>query len=30
LKLVRLSRSLNPSGGGIAEGVRLITPHLEA
>jgi hypothetical protein len=30
LKLLRLSRSLHPSGGGIAEGVRQITPHLQA
>jgi len=30
LKLLRLSRSLNPAGGGIAEGVRQITPHLQA
>jgi hypothetical protein len=30
LKLLRISRSLNPSGGGIAEGVRQITPHLQA
>jgi len=30
LKLLRLLRSLNPSGGGIAEGVRQLTPHLAA
>lgn len=30
MKLLRLSRSLNPTGGGIAEGVRQITPHLAA
>ena len=30
MKLLRISRSLNPSGGGIAEGVRQITPHLQA
>jgi glycosyltransferase involved in cell wall biosynthesis len=30
LKLLRLIRSLNPEGGGPAEGVRQITPHLEA
>lgn len=30
MKLLRLSRSLNPAGGGIAEGVRQITPHLQA
>jgi len=28
LKLLRLIRSLNPSGGGPMEGVRQITPHL--
>jgi hypothetical protein len=28
MKLLRLSRSLNPAGGGIAEGVRQITPHM--
>jgi glycosyltransferase involved in cell wall biosynthesis len=30
VKLLRLTRSLNPAGGGIAEGVRQITPHLAA
>jgi glycosyltransferase involved in cell wall biosynthesis len=30
VKLLRLSRSLNPAGGGIAEGVRQFTPHLAA
>ena len=30
MKLLRLSRSLNPAGGGIAEGVRQFTPHLAA
>ena len=30
LQLLRIIRSLNPTGGGIAEGVRQITPHLEA
>lgn len=30
MKLLRLIRPLNPAGGGIAEGVRQITPHLEA
>ena len=30
MKLLRLCRSLNPEGGGIAEGVRQITPHLQA
>ncbi|MEB3302870.1 MAG: glycosyltransferase [Cyanobacteriota bacterium] len=30
MKLLRLSRSLNPAGGGIAEGMRQITPHLQA
>jgi glycosyltransferase involved in cell wall biosynthesis len=30
LKLLRLIRSLNPTGGGIAEGVRQLTPHLSA
>jgi glycosyltransferase involved in cell wall biosynthesis len=30
LKLFRLLRSLNPTGGGIAEGVRQLTPHLAA
>jgi glycosyltransferase involved in cell wall biosynthesis len=30
MKLLRVSRSLNPAGGGIAEGVRQITPHLAA
>lgn len=30
MKLLRISRSLNPSGGGIAEGVRQITPHLDS
>jgi glycosyltransferase involved in cell wall biosynthesis len=30
LKLLRLIRSLNPSGGGPMEGVRQITPHLAA
>jgi glycosyltransferase involved in cell wall biosynthesis len=30
LKLLRLIRSLNPSGGGPIEGVRQITPHLAA
>jgi glycosyltransferase involved in cell wall biosynthesis len=30
LKLLHLIRSLNPSGGGPAEGVRQITPHLAA
>lgn len=29
MKLLRLTRSLHPSGGGIAEGVRQITPHLQ-
>ena len=30
MKLLRLTRSLNPAGGGIAEGVRQIGPHLAA
>jgi glycosyltransferase involved in cell wall biosynthesis len=30
LKLLRLIRSLNPEGGGPAEGIRQITPHLAA
>lgn len=30
LKLLRLIRSLNPEGGGPAEGIRQITPHLDA
>jgi len=30
LKLLRLIRSLNPEGGGPAEGIRQITPHLSA
>ncbi len=30
MKLLHLIRSLNPSGGGPAEGVRQITPHLAA
>jgi glycosyltransferase involved in cell wall biosynthesis len=30
MKLLRLSRSLNPAGGGIAEGVHQISPHLAA
>jgi glycosyltransferase involved in cell wall biosynthesis len=30
LKLLRIIRSLNPSGGGPMEGVRQITPHLAA
>ena len=30
LKLLRLIRSINPSGGGPIEGVRQITPHLAA
>ena len=30
MKLLRLNRSLNPAGGGIAEGLRQITPHLAA
>jgi len=30
LKLLRLIRSLNPSGGGPMEGIRQITPHLTA
>ena len=30
MKLLRLIRSLNPEGGGPAEGVRQITPHLAA
>ncbi|MCS5694246.1 glycosyltransferase [Cyanobium sp. FGCU-6] len=30
MKLLRLIRSLNPSGGGPMEGVRQITPHLVA
>ena len=30
MKLLRLIRSLNPSGGGPMEGVRQITPHLAA
>ncbi len=30
MKLLRLIRSLNPAGGGPMEGVRQITPHLEA
>ena len=30
MKLLRLLRSLNPTGGGIAEGVRQLTPHLAA
>ena len=30
MKLLRLTRSLNPSGGGPMEGVRQITPHLAA
>jgi len=29
LKLLRIIRTLNPSGGGQIEGVRQITPHLE-
>lgn len=29
MKLLRVSRSLNPACGGIAEGVRQITPHLD-
>lgn len=30
MKLLRLIRSLNPAGGGPAEGLRQITPHLAA
>jgi glycosyltransferase involved in cell wall biosynthesis len=30
LKLLRLIRSLNPTGGGPVEGIRQITPHLAA
>jgi len=30
MKILRLMRSLNPTGGGIAEGVCQITPHLSA
>jgi glycosyltransferase involved in cell wall biosynthesis len=30
MKLLRLLRSLNPTGGGVAEGVRQLTPHLAA
>jgi glycosyltransferase involved in cell wall biosynthesis len=30
MRLLRLLRSLNPTGGGVAEGVRQLTPHLAA
>ena len=30
MKLLRVIRSLDPSGGGPAEGIRRITPHLNA